>query len=62
MRTSPDFYLQKDKTIIAFSQAVKPKGKLILGYDYEGQNWVCDTKNIILKYLKAGKTIKVVNA
>lgn len=61
MRTTPDFYLQKDNTIIAFSQAVKPKGKLIYGFDYFKQCWITKGKKMIEKYLKAGKKIKVVN-
>jgi len=59
MRTSPDFYLQKDNTIIAFAQDVKPKGILIDGYDYENQKWVSNSAKI-KEYLKENKTIKII--
>lgn len=61
MRTSPDFYLQENKTIIAFSQDVEPKGELIFGYDYFKQCWITKGKKMIENYLKAGKKIKIVN-
>lgn len=65
MRTSPDFYLQKDGTILAFNQSVEPYGQLILGYDYEKQCWVnLDDKGqkMVIDYLKSGKTIKIIKS
>jgi len=62
MRTSFDFYLQKDGTILAFSQSVKPYGKLILGYDYDKQCWITTGKKLIEKYIKSGKKIKIVKS
>lgn len=61
MRTSPDFYRQKDGSIIAFSQSVKPEGELILGYDYDKQTWVTEGKEEVKKYLKENKKIKLIN-
>jgi len=62
MRTSPDFYIQKDGTILVFNQSVKPYGRLILGYDYEKQCWVTEGKKLIKKYVKSGKKIKIVKS
>ena len=62
MRTSLDFYVQKDGTILAFNQSVEPYGQLILGYDYKKQCWVKNGKDTIEKYLKSGKTIKVIKS
>ena len=62
MRTSMDFYIQKDGTILAFNQSVKTYGRLILGYDYKKQCWVEKGKKLIEKYLKSGKKIGIVKS
>ena len=62
MRTSMDFYIQKDGTILAFNQSVEPYGQLILGYDYKKQCWVDKGKKLIDKYIKSGKAIKIIKS
>lgn len=61
MRNNPDYYRQKDGSIIAYSQSVKPEGMLIFGYDYSKQKWITNGKEKIREYLKRGNIIKLIN-